>query len=103
MQNIIIKTPIGKEHSLVMYLTDVLGIEASTDAYYDDPDNFVSVIVRLPTIQELQKIASKCGAEVLDKPPCFGNLQAVAYEREDHGCATCDFQDRCNREVEKQL
>lgn len=65
MEDIVIKTPIEKEMPLVMALKDILGIDAGTDAYYDDPDNFVSVIVRIPSKEDLQKIAEKVGGEII--------------------------------------
>ena len=66
MQDIVIKTPIEREASLVMALRDILGIEAGTDAYYDDPDNFVSVIVRIPDKSDLQRVAREIGGEIVN-------------------------------------
>jgi len=65
MQDILIKTPIEKEASLVVALKDILGIDAGTDGYYEDPDNFVSVIVRIPTVAQLQAVSSQYDAEVI--------------------------------------
>ena len=38
-----------------------------------------------------------------EKPACFGNVTAIAFERGDHGCDECKLHDRCCQLCENQL
>jgi len=56
---------------------------------------------------EMQKVIEKTKV-ILDnikteKPACFGNVTAIAFERGDHGCDECKLHDRCCQLCENQL
>ena len=53
-----------------MFLEDEYGLKSGTDAYYDDPDNFVSVIVTLPDVDILQKAIAPIGCEIIEATKC---------------------------------